>query len=592
MNTTLPKIYTSNDFFSSEYQHLECISITCVNHFLTQSINNTELKLTQQNLFVIPNGFHVITDTRKIVSENADVLILLTGENADAHDYLSCSLEQQLLTLKKPILIIGHQPLSDIKGIKEIELIKELQNQHVESNIPLIYYLQVSNTLTFLQKWGKVHAQVWRQQFFKEESRIIAVVGSNGKTTTKEMIYSVIEQAVLRQQKEIEHTEDKEKNVINIKALKTEGNYNNHIGVPLTLLRLQPEHQYAVIEVGMNHMGEIAQLGCLVQPDITLLTNTQREHQEFMLNLENVAKENGSMFAFTKKLAVYPHDMLHHDFQELWNDLSAHIRVKTYEVATQINPSNFNNIHNTKELKKELKHIKGVCSSEKMGDYPLVLNIIQGLGKLDTQEFHLHSFGEHTLHNATGVIASTLNLTNVSIEDIQNGLNQFLPPKGRLQPKTLNNRLQTLVIDDTYNANPDSVKAAIDVLSHLPSPKVLVLGDMGEVGEQGLLFHEEVGQYAFEKGIDVFLTIGELAHHAHHAFIEQYHEKELSLLEQIEQGTIKNTPTNPVIADHFSTDEKHIESLKNKVERLTHSSKTILVKGSRFMKMERFLPSE
>ena len=341
---------------------------------------------------------------------------------------------------------------------------------------------------------------------------LIAVTGSNGKTTVTQMIAAIL------------------RAWCGEAALATEGNLNNHIGVPMTLLRLRDRHRAAVVELGMNHPGEIAQLAAIAAPGVALVNNAQREHQEFMASVEAVARENGSVIAALPAdgIAVFPADDAAH--APLWRELAGARRQMRFATEGEA-------------------EVTG--RADWKGDHWAV----QMRTPAGAASFALHVAGAHNLRNALAAAASAL-AAGCPLEAVVRGLEGFQPVKGRSQLKTLqrSGRSVTLV-DDTYNANPDSVRAAIDVLAALPGPRWLVLGDMGEVGNQGPAFHAEVGGYAQQRGVETLWCTGELMRHAAAAFAG---------------------------ARHFESVEALIAELKN-----APAAASIVVKGSRFMKMER-----
>ena len=350
-------------------------------------------------------------------------------------------------------------------------------------------------------------ANFWRKKF---SIPVIGVTGSNGKTTVKEMIASILEAAYGAGN-----------------YLATRGNLNNEIGVPLTLFRLEASHRAAVIEMGMNHPGEIARLAEIAEPTVGLVNNAQREHQEFMASVAAVAEENGAVIKTlaVDACAVFPAD---DDYTSLWQGYAGKRRMMSFgldaraAVYCQWQPQAF--------------------GSEMQ---------INTSGKNFTVS--LAAAGVHNVRNALAACAAALAI-GVDTDSIVRGLQAFTPVAGRLQRKSAGNG--ALVIDDTYNANPDSVRAAIDVLATAPAPRTLVLGDMGEVGSEGVAFHEEIGTYARAQHIDQLFTLGELARHASLAF-----------------GST---------ARHFDT----MDTLKQEIAAVP-SGASVLVKGSRFMKMER-----
>jgi UDP-N-acetylmuramoyl-tripeptide--D-alanyl-D-alanine ligase len=394
--------------------------------------------------------------------------------------------------------------------------------------------LVVPDTLAAL---GRI-ANAWRSQY---AIPVIGVTGSNGKTTVKEMISSILAAAVGEEQR-----------------LATQGNLNNEIGVPLTLMRLSGTHRAAVVELGMNHPAEIGRLAAIAQPTVGLVNNAQREHQEFMHTVEAVARENGSVLAALPGdgVAVFPGD---DEYTALWRGLAS-CDTLTFGLTEDCD---VRCTHTSTGFGSEL----AVTSSFPRGREPMLtspanaaspastLSMDSRLRGNDGASFsvRLQAAGVHNVRNALASIACAL-AAGISQEAIVRGLESFTPVGGRLQRKEAT--CGATVIDDTYNANPDSVRAAIDVLAQYPSPRILVLGDMGEVGTQGQQFHEEIGAYANSRGIDTVLATGELARHL----------------------AVSG-------ARHFEQFDELLAALDTKLG--SKSDATVLVKGSRFMKMER-----
>lgn len=419
------------------------------------------------------DGLNISTDTRKL--EVGQFFVALKGENFDAHALLGEAQEKGAVAA----------------------LVAERNSELALAQV------QVHDTLDALMTMAKA----WRAQF---DLPIVAVTGSNGKTTTKEMIAAAMEAA------------------FGDDYIATLGNLNNHIGVPLSLLRLRTNHRVGVFELGMNHPGEIAILSELCQPTIAVVTNAQREHQEFMHTVEAVAKENAAVFAYLSDggVAIYPAAT---EYTALWDELSAtkkSLRFALDEPSAEINAVAIEH------------HVDGV-------DFTLNINEQQIALALQVP-------GEHSVSNALAASGACL-AAGLELEHIQKGLESFAAVSGRLQHYVLENG--TRVIDDSYNANPDSVRAAIDVLSALPQPTLLVLGDMGEVGPEGPQMHREVGQYAKQQGISHLLSFGEASQEASQAFGEG--------------------------AQHY----KLIEQVFEAIALLEPAA--ILVKGSRSMRMER-----
>ena len=365
----------------------------------------------------------------------------------------------------------------------------------------------VPNTRTAL---GEI-ARHWRRQF---SMPIIGVTGSNGKTTIKEMIASILSAALGNDQ-----------------CLATHGNFNNDIGVPLTVLRMEAKHKAAVIEMGTNHPGEIAVLTAIAQPTLGLINNAQRDHQQYMISVEAVAQENGAVIKAlpANGIAVFPAD---DQYTPLWAGYASSVgqrKVMTFGLSG--NPD--------------------VTCTYQPNIFGSDLQVTAGKRQFQVR---LSAAGEHNVRNALAATACAL-AVGISVDAVVKGLEAFVPVNGRLQRKTA--RCGALIIDDTYNANPDSVRAAIDVLAQMAAPRVLVLGDMGEVGDKGKQFHEEIGAYARGRRIERLITLGNLAAHASGAFGAH--------------------------AKHFND----INAMQQALDGILTAKTTALIKGSRFMEMER-----
>ncbi len=414
----------------------------------------------------------VHTDTRSL--QPGDLFVALQGERFDANDMLAEAVA------KGAAAVLAHR-----------------------GRIPAgVNGIEVDDTRIAL---GRLAAG-WRAQF---QLPLVAVTGSNGKTTVTQMIASILRAW---------HGEA---------ALATQGNLNNDIGLPLTVLRLDASHRVGVLELGMNHPGEIDYLARIAQPTVALVNNAQREHQEFMATVEAVARENGSVFASlaASGTAVFPAG---DEFTALWRQLAAPRACMTFGVAD----SGADIVLAGSEWQQGHWEVQADTPAGPVG-------------------FRLHTAGRHNVVNALAAAACAL-AAGAPLAAIAQGLSAFEPVKGRSRALSVALDGRTLtVVDDTYNANPDSVRAAIDVLADLPAPQLLVLGDMGEVGDQGPQFHAEVGDYARSRGIPVLYTLGEQS--------------------RAMGGT------------HFDG----IEALQAAVIAQLPQAASVLVKGSRFMKMER-----
>ena len=351
-------------------------------------------------------------------------------------------------------------------------------------------------------------ARHWRSLF---APMLIGIAGSNGKTTTKEMIASILRAAA---------GDDR--------ILATAGNLNNDIGLPLTLLRLRANHKWCAIELGMNHKGEIAYLADIARPSVAVVTNAQREHLEFMGSVEEVAEENAAILRALPDAGT-----------AVINADDAH--AATFRAAAK----------GRRVIDFSLERGAAVTGGYELEPLSSSIRVTTSAGEVTAT---LAIPGLHNVMNALAAAASA-HAAGIAPEAISRGLAEFRPYTGRLQVKKTSEGMT--VIDDSYNANPDSVRAAIDVLAGASGRTVLVLGDMGEVGDEGPDFHSEVGRYARERGISSVLALGESTAHTVAAF-----------------GTG---------ARHFAT----IEDLAAALERVRDPGTTVLVKGSRFMRMER-----
>uniref|UniRef100_Q47AA0 UDP-N-acetylmuramoyl-tripeptide--D-alanyl-D-alanine ligase n=1 Tax=Dechloromonas aromatica (strain RCB) TaxID=159087 RepID=Q47AA0_DECAR len=416
----------------------------------------------------------VSTDTRAITE--GQLFIALAGENFDAHDFLA------------PAIAAGATALMVADESK------------VPTGVPAVV---VDDTRLAL---GRL-AAAWRAKF---NLPVIAVTGSNGKTTTKEMVAAILKAA------------------FGAAVLSTRGNLNNDIGLPLTLLGLRASHRAAVIEMGMNHPGEIGYLAPIGAPTVALITNAQRAHLEGMGDLDEVAREKGSIFLGlpANGVAVINADDA---YAGLWRGMAGGRPVRTFGIDNAADVSAKVRQHGL-EIGLEL--------SAPEGDAALILSIP----------------GRHNARNAVAAAAACL-AAGIPMVAVIAGLEAFSGVKGRLQRRT--GKQGAEILDDTYNANPDSVRAGIDVLAATIGRKLLVLGDMGEIGEASGQYHDEIGGYAKSQGIDRLFALGEAAQQAVRNFGEG--------------------------AKHYCNVDKLIAAVDKELGPET----TVLVKGSRFMKMER-----
>ncbi len=421
----------------------------------------------------------VSTDSRSI--QPGDLFIALRGEKFDGGNYAAQALKQGAVGV-----VLDHTQAPDIATA-----------------------IRVDDTRLAL---GKL-AAAWRNRFGLP---VVAITGSNGKTTVKEMLA-----AILREEAGSESA-----------VLNTEGNLNNDIGLPLMLLRLREAHRYAVLEMGMNHAGEIATLTRLARPDVAVINNALTAHIGFLGSVENIARAKGEIFNGLPDtgIAVFNADDAH---AWLWREANVQHRVidfgltQTATVRGRYQPTDF-----------------GAALSLMLPDATL--------------EIELQVPGAHNVMNALAAAAAAFAL-GVSHRSMVAGLSAFTGIKGRLQKKPALHG--STFIDDTYNANPDSVKAALAVLAQQPGKKILVLGDMGELGADAAAMHAQTGLAARAAGVNKLLALGELTQETVGAF--------------------------GAGAMHFERIQELLAELENELTPDT----TVLVKGSRFMQMERVVQS-
>ena len=416
----------------------------------------------------------VSTDTRAIAA--GQLFVALKGERFDAHDFLA-----QAVASGASALLISDEA-------------------KVPAGVPAVV---VDDTRLALGRLAKA----WRVSF---KLPVIAVTGSNGKTTTKEMVAAILQ------------TEFGEA------VLATRGNLNNDIGLPLTLLGLNASHRAAVIEMGMNHPGEIAYLAPIGAPTVAMITNAQRAHLEGMGDLDEVAREKGSIFTGLPAdgVAVINADDAYVAF---WRKAAGGRTVRTFAIDGAADVHGAVIVHGL--------------------EMSLTLTAPEG-----ETEIKLSVPGRHNARNAVAAAAACL-AAGIPLRSVAAGLASFSGVKGRLQRRA--GKAGAEILDDTYNANPDSVRAGIDVLAATIGKKLLVLGDMGEIGEASGQYHDEIGGYAKSQGVDQLFALGEASKQAVRNFGEG--------------------------AWHFCTVEKLIAAVDKELGPET----TVLVKGSRFMKMER-----
>ena len=416
----------------------------------------------------------VSTDTRTI--HQGDLFIALSGEHFDAHDFCVSAVQ---------------------KGAAAVMVERQLPLP-----VPQIIVADTRKALGML-------ARAWREQF---SIPCIAVTGSNGKTTVKEMMAAICAQRG--------------------SVLATQGNLNNDIGVPLTLLQITAQHQFAVIEMGANHRGEIAYLTALAKPDVALINNAGPAHLEGFGSIEGVAHAKGEIYSGLSSNGIGIVNADDH-FTNVWRSLCKSYKMITFGL-------------------QQSADINATWHANNEGS---ALLIQTPQGKVNVQ---LHLLGKHNVMNALAATAATL-AVGCSLDDVKHGLESMLAVKGRLQIKQ--GKSDSRIIDDTYNANPASFKAALDVMSVFPGSHYVALGDMGELGPDAETLHREVGNYAKVSGVKRLYTVGPYARYAAQEFGQE--------------------------AMAFDTQQPMI----NAIETDLTAEVTLLVKGSRAMQMENVVMS-
>jgi len=414
----------------------------------------------------------VTTDSRAVNA--GDLFVALRGERFDGNEYVEEAFRRGAAAA--------------------------LTSRHIAPGTPLPQVV-VADTRIAL---GRLAAH-WRARFALP---LVALTGSNGKTTVKEMISAVLAAHVGTR----------------AGVLATEGNLNNDIGMPLTLLKLREAHRFAVIEMGMNHAGEIDYLTRIARPSIALVNNAQRAHVGILGSVEAIARAKGEIYA---GLAPSGIALVNQDdaFSAYWKGLNARRPTITFGLGEGATV-------------RAVPSGPGITVTTPLGPFTVALQVR----------------GEHNVRNALAACAAAVAL-EIPVEAMRSGLAAFGGVAGRQQRRR--GPGGSLVIDDSYNANPESMKAAAQVLAEERGRKVLVMGDMGELGADAAAMHAEVGSFARAAGIDALMALGEASRHAVQAF---------------GQGAL-----------HFDD----VEALTRAARREAAAGAAILVKGSRFMRMER-----
>jgi len=423
-------------------------------------------------------------DNRKVININTDTRTLCDGE--------------VFLALKGPNFD-GHKFIEQAKQKGAIGVIVD---HAVDTDIAQFV---VADTRIALGTIGTaVMAQV--------APKTIAITGSVGKTTVKEMCA-----AILSSKGDV---------------LATKGNFNNLIGLPLTLLRLEPQHRFAVIELGANHIGEIAYTTAMTKPDVAVVCNVAAAHLEGFGSLQGVAQAKGEIYDGLKEdgIAIVNCDS---DFSQYWLDKLATRNIKCFSSSEKLDIW-------AEDISLDAQARASFTLCTKQHSVPVKLALP----------------GKHNISNAL-IAAALTSEFDVSLEEIASALATMGEVKGRVNLIEASDSLT--IIDDTYNANVKSVKAAIDLLSDIQGHRILALGDMGELGEDARKYHQEVGEYALAQGIDELFTLGVLSKCASDVF---------------------GLPNR-----HFSNREQMLQQIQNSISKVDKKI-TLVVKGSRSSRME------
>lgn len=426
---------------------------------------------------------YVVTDSRTISS--GEVFIALKGDNFDGSKFVAQVAE------KGAIAAVVETP-------QEVDIPQFIVDDA-------------------LKAYGKIAGQIAAESNVKT----IAVTGSVGKTTVKEMCAAILAQAG--------------------KVLATEGNFNNEIGVPHTLMRFEPDYDFAVVELGANHVGEIAYTTSLTKPDVAILNNVAEAHLEGFGGIAGVVKAKGEIFLGLPEngTAIVNGDSEH---KGAWLPALADKNMNTVQFSvadSNLNKPGFVGADNVSIDESGCAHFNFVFETH---DFPVQLVLP----------------GKHNVANALAACSACLAI-GATEQQIQAGLRQMEAVKGRVNVQQVSSQLT--LIDDTYNANVGSIKAAIDLLSERKGLRILVLGDMAELGDESEFYHKEIGEYAKAQGLDDLYTCGVDSKYTAAAFFT---------------------------SNHFSEQETLVSALQQRIE-LSEQPLTLLFKGSRSAQMERAL---
>lgn len=456
------------------------------------------------------------TDTRKLdvssdILSPPTLLVALKGEHYDAHDFL-------------PQLISN--PSRGKLAACMVNISWWEKKILPETTLPIVV---VDDTTKALLIWGKAWSNHWQAD--NPSHRLIALTGSNGKTTTKEMIRAILEESIGKE-----------------KVLATQGNLNNHIGMPTTLLALRSQHRYAVIELGINHRGEMKNLAEGLSPDIALVTNAGRAHLEGLSSVAQVAEEKGELYRHLRRQpkgwAIINRNEV---FQTMWEEKARGSRLKGYghDVHTKIEPDN---------------HFGQNVTTKYAGD--LI-------------SFRLPMIGEHIAQNALAALA-VAEILEIDKASVIRAMSHFKSVHGRLTVHHLPNVPSLTIIDDSYNANPESMKKAIETLSQISSVakkqgtcrSIIALGDMGETGEGAIEFHQDLQRQVLDAMRSGDITSATVIGN-HHA---------------------KAWINNEIVQQHIQLESSHsavIERIVGWAQESLPQAVIVFIKGSRSTMMEK-----
>lgn len=437
--------------------------IQAVNGYINNNINT-------ENLFIT----NVSTDTRNI--KKGDLFIAIIGENFDGHNFIDVAFE------KGAIACLSQKPISSNKLIINVENTKEALKDLA------IYYRNLFNI------------------------PIVALTGSSGKTTTKDMLAYCLS--------------------TKYKTVKTQGNFNNDIGLPLTIFNIEEDTQMVVLEMGMNHFGEIRELSRIAKPDIAIITNIGLSHIENLGNREGILRAKYEIFEYLKPNGI---KILNGD-----DNMLATLKENENCYFYSIN-----------------KNLDAYCTNILENSIDSIFATINYFNKSFNVELKIP--GKHIMSNALAVTL-VCNILGLTEDEIKKGLEQF-KPKSKMRMDIIKIEEYT-IINDVYNANPNSMKATLDVLSNANGRKVAILGDMFELGKYTKEMHYNIGKYAAEKNIEELIFIGDFSYY---------------MLKGAKD--IKNSKSN---LNYFKTQNDFIKNMSN----LLKKGDVILVKASRGMKLE------